>query len=238
MVEKREKRDYQTTKFISWPNLWLCGIILFNVIPYFIKKFGPSNYSAPLDPSTVLLLNIRHENNNIARALPNFLLPYITYIHDDLCWIIRDYFQSFGKGCPKTRRAEFLEEIRYLQCLVDDRMQFAPLSQAVYMYTITAILDYCQPEKWCQYDYWIHCNCPSYSYLGLEDQEGGDLLHRKFLNVRNLSSSTCTHHTNRFPAISMWGTRPRWTRQWSATPGRVVSALWERERWMPMNWQN
>ena len=30
-----EKRGYQTTKFISWPNLWLCGIILFNVIPYF-----------------------------------------------------------------------------------------------------------------------------------------------------------------------------------------------------------
>ena len=33
-------------------------------------------------------------------------------MHDDLCQIIRDYFQSFGKGCQIIRRDEFLE-VRY-----------------------------------------------------------------------------------------------------------------------------
>ena len=39
--------------------------------------------------------------------------PFIAYTHDDLCRKIRDYIQSFGKGCRIIRRAEFLEEIRY-----------------------------------------------------------------------------------------------------------------------------
>ncbi|MCG8626094.1 MAG: hypothetical protein MJE68_29365, partial [Proteobacteria bacterium] len=37
---------------------------------------------------------------------------FIAYMHDDLCRKIRDYIQSFGKGCRIIRRAEFLEEIR------------------------------------------------------------------------------------------------------------------------------
>ena len=41
--------------------------------------------------------------------------PFIAYTHDDLCRKIRDYIQSFGKGCRIIRRAEFLEEIRYKQ---------------------------------------------------------------------------------------------------------------------------
>ena len=41
--------------------------------------------------------------------------PFIAYTHDDLCRKIRDYIQSFGKGCRIIRGAEFLEEIRYLQ---------------------------------------------------------------------------------------------------------------------------
>ena len=75
------------------------------------------------------------------------LFPYIAYTCDDLCRITRDHFRSFGKGCRIIRRAEFLEVVRYLQCLVDDRMPFVPSFQAVYMYTITAILNYCQPEN-------------------------------------------------------------------------------------------
>ena len=39
--------------------------------------------------------------------------PFIAYTHDDLCRKIRDYIQSFGKGCRIIRRAEYLEEIRY-----------------------------------------------------------------------------------------------------------------------------
>ena len=35
-------------------------------------------------------------------------------MHDDLCQKIRDYIQTFGKGCRIIRRAEFLEEIRYI----------------------------------------------------------------------------------------------------------------------------
>ena len=75
--------------------------------------------------NTVFLLKIRHENNNIALASPNFLevniqrfvcvripFPFIAYTHDDLCRKIRNYIQSFGKGCRIIRRAEFLEEIR------------------------------------------------------------------------------------------------------------------------------
>ena len=41
--------------------------------------------------------------------------PFIAYTHDDLCRKIRDYIQSFGKGCRIIRRAEFLEEIRYVR---------------------------------------------------------------------------------------------------------------------------
>ena len=72
---------------------------------------------------TVFLLKIRHENNNIALASPNFVnihhsvcvripFPFIAYTHVDLCRKIRGYIQSFGKGCRIIRRAEFLEEIR------------------------------------------------------------------------------------------------------------------------------
>ena len=81
---------------------------------------------------TVFLLKIRHENNNIALASPNFLevniqysvcvcIPFlfIVYTHDDLRRKIRDYIQSFGKGCRIIRRAEFLEEIRYIIESVD-----------------------------------------------------------------------------------------------------------------------
>ena len=40
------------------------------------------------------------------------LFPYIivySITRDDLCRIIRDDFQSFGKGCRMIRRAEFLK---------------------------------------------------------------------------------------------------------------------------------
>ena len=37
----------------------------------------------------------------------------MSYTRDDLCRIIRNYFQSFGKGCQIIRRADFLEEVRY-----------------------------------------------------------------------------------------------------------------------------
>ena len=37
----------------------------------------------------------------------------VAYTHDNLCRIIRDYFQSFSKGCRIIRRAKFLEEVRY-----------------------------------------------------------------------------------------------------------------------------
>ena len=37
----------------------------------------------------------------------------IAYTCEDLCQIIRDYLQSFGKGCRIIRRAEFLEEVWY-----------------------------------------------------------------------------------------------------------------------------
>ena len=37
---------------------------------------------------------------------------------DNLCRIIRDYFQSFGKGFQIIRRAEFLEEVRYVPGLI------------------------------------------------------------------------------------------------------------------------
>ena len=72
---------------------------------------------------TVFLLKIRYENNNIALPLPNFYstfclrvhsIPvYSIYAYNDLCRKIRDYIQSFGKGCRIIRRAEFLQEIRY-----------------------------------------------------------------------------------------------------------------------------
>ena len=66
-----------------------------------------------LTGSTVLLLKIQHGNNNncclsfaeflevnIQHSIPTrILFPYIVYTCDDLCRIIRDYFQSFGKGC-------------------------------------------------------------------------------------------------------------------------------------------
>ena len=78
----------------------------------------PENHSNT--DTTVLLLKIWHEDNNIAWASPNFniqhsicthiLFPYMAYTHDDLCQIIRDYFQSFGKGCWIIRRAE---EVQY-----------------------------------------------------------------------------------------------------------------------------
>ena len=38
---------------------------------------------------------------------------YIAYTHEDLCWVIRYYFQSFSKGCQIIRRAEFLE-VQYI----------------------------------------------------------------------------------------------------------------------------
>ena len=82
--------------------------------------------------STVFLLKIRHGNNNIALASPNFQRlifnvlsacafhsRLIAYMYDDLCRKIRDYIQSFGKGCRIIRRAEFLEEIRYLNVYND-----------------------------------------------------------------------------------------------------------------------
>ena len=55
----------------------------------------------------ILEVNVQHS----IRA--RVLFPYIAYMRDDLCQIIRDYFQSFGKGCQIIRKAEFLEEVRY-----------------------------------------------------------------------------------------------------------------------------
>ena len=174
-----------------------------------------------------LKVNIQHS------IRVHIVFPYIAYTCDDLCRIIRDHFWSFCKGCRIIRRAKFLEVVRYLQCLLGDFMLSVHLSQGIHM--ITGILDYCQPEKWCQYDYWIHCNSPS--LLGARSEEGA-ICSTGNPSMFELSLSTCTHHTNRFLAISMWGTRPRWTSQWSTMPGRVVSALWGRGKWMPMNWQN
>ena len=78
-----------------------------------------------------ILLIIQHEND-IAWASLNFWrlifnIPFVcafyshimAYMRDDLGWIIRDHFQSFGKGCRIIRRAEFLEEVRYVILLCD-----------------------------------------------------------------------------------------------------------------------
>ena len=54
-----------------------------------------------------LEVNIQHSIRT------HILFSYITCTHDDLCQIIRDYFQSFSKGCRIIRRAEFLEEVQY-----------------------------------------------------------------------------------------------------------------------------
>ena len=56
----------------------------------------------------VLEVNIQHS----IRA--HILFPYISYMRDDLCRIIRDYYQSFGKGCRMIRRVELLEEVQFL----------------------------------------------------------------------------------------------------------------------------
>ena len=40
-------------------------------------------------------------------------IPIHSIYTDNLCRIIRDCFQLFGKGCRIIRRAEFLEEVRY-----------------------------------------------------------------------------------------------------------------------------
>ena len=53
-----------------------------------------------------LEVNIQHSIRT------RMLFPYIAYTCDDLCRIIRDYFQSFDKGCRIIRRAKFLE-VRY-----------------------------------------------------------------------------------------------------------------------------
>ena len=57
----------------------------------------------------VLEVNIQHSIRE------RILFPYIAYMHDDLCGIIKVYFPSFrfGKGCRIIRRAEFLE-VRYV----------------------------------------------------------------------------------------------------------------------------
>ena len=60
-----------------------------------------------LELCRILEVNVQHS----IRAW--VLFPYIAYMRDDLCRIIRDYFQSFGKGCQIIRKAEFLEEVRY-----------------------------------------------------------------------------------------------------------------------------
>ena len=74
--------------------------------------------------STVFLLKVWHENNNAECLGVNIqhsiyvhiLFPYmyIAYTRDNLCQILETIFQSFGKGCRTTRRAKFLEEVRYL----------------------------------------------------------------------------------------------------------------------------
>ena len=81
--------------------------------------------------NTVFLLKIRHENNNISFRFAEFLevnihhsvgvripFPFIAYTNDNLCRKIRDYIHSFGKGCRIIRRAEFLQEIRYMYIYV------------------------------------------------------------------------------------------------------------------------
>ena len=56
------------------------------------------------------------EVNNQYSIRARMLLPYIAYnMCDDLCQIIRDYFQSLGKGCQIIRRAEFLKEVWYTE---------------------------------------------------------------------------------------------------------------------------
>ena len=54
---------------------------------------------------------ILFELRQIFTSVHTFLFPYIAYMRDDLCRIIRDYFQSFGKGCRIIRRAKALEEV-------------------------------------------------------------------------------------------------------------------------------
>ena len=66
----------------------------------------------------IILLELRRALEvNIQHSIRvRILLQYIAYTCtcDDFCRIIRDYFQPFGKGCRIIRRAEFLEEVRYI----------------------------------------------------------------------------------------------------------------------------
>ena len=63
-----------------------CSLLL-HELPYLFQKF-----------SMKILLELRPINiQHFIRAC--ILFPYIAYTRDDLCRIIRDYFQSFGKGC-------------------------------------------------------------------------------------------------------------------------------------------
>ena len=57
----------------------------------------------------ILLELCRILEANIQHSIRAHSIPYIAYTRDDLCRIIRDYFQSFGKGCKIIRRAGFLE---------------------------------------------------------------------------------------------------------------------------------
>ena len=73
------------------------------LIPYFFKKFGTKTI---ISFTEILEVNIQHS------ICVRILFPFIAYTRDDLCRIIRDHFQSFGKGCRIIRRVEFLE-VRY-----------------------------------------------------------------------------------------------------------------------------
>ena len=77
------------------------------MILYFFQKFG-MKIKYCFSFTEFLEVNIHY---SVCVRIP---FPFIAYTHDDLCRKIGDYIQSFGKGCRIIRRAEVLQEIRYL----------------------------------------------------------------------------------------------------------------------------
>ena len=70
-------------------------------IMYFFLKFGMKIIL--LELHQILEANIQH--SICARILFPYYIAYTC--DDDLYWILRDYFQSFGKGCQIIRMPNF-----------------------------------------------------------------------------------------------------------------------------------
>ena len=95
-----EKRDYQTTKFNSWPNFWLCHI----VVSYFLMLSHTSKNSA--------LLIIRHPwthlvSNFWRRLLLFFTAQFIHVIIAHLPWHhVQIYVFEDGIVCAKEPQVQ------------------------------------------------------------------------------------------------------------------------------------